>query len=75
MRHVWLSSQSGSKVIKAVTNHEKGLSGTKPRRLLRKHIPINTNQWDTTQVDFMETDTVTHCGTSLMSEFVWSIIF
>ncbi|KTD81157.1 hypothetical protein Lwal_1066, partial [Legionella waltersii] len=51
----------------------KGLSGTKPGSLLRKHIPISTNQWDTSQVGFMEADTVAHCGTSLMGDFVWSI--
>ena len=59
------------KPIKA--RHGKGLSGTKPGSLLRKQIPINTNQWNTRQVGFMEADTVAHCGTSLMGDFVWSI--
>lgn len=59
------------KPIKA--RYGKGLSGTKPGSLLKKHIPINTNQWDTNKVGFMEADTVAHCGTSLMGDFVWSI--
>lgn len=55
------------------TKYGKGLSGTKPGSLLRKQIPISTNQWDTKQVGFMEADTVAHCGTSLIGDFVWSI--
>lgn len=54
-------------------SHGKGLSGTKPGSILRKQIPISTNQWDTRQVGFMEADTVAHCGTSLIGDFVWSI--
>lgn len=53
--------------------YRKGLSGTKPGSLLKKHIPISTNQWDTNKVGFMEADTVAHCGASLMGDFIWSI--
>lgn len=51
----------------------KGLSGTKPGSILRNQIPISTNQWDTKHVGFMEADTVAHCGSSLIGDFVWSI--
>lgn len=69
-----ISASTIDRLLKPVKSHYgKGLSGTKPGSLLRKHIPINTNQWDTRLVGFMEADTVAHCGTSLMGDFVWSI--
>ena len=51
----------------------KGLSGTKPGRLLKNQIPIKTDHWDVTQPGYMEADTVAHCGNSLAGDFVWSI--
>jgi len=51
----------------------KGLSGTKPGRLLKNQIPIKTDNWDITQPGFMEVDTVAHCGNSLAGDFVWSL--
>ncbi len=69
-----MSAATIDRLLKPIkSRYGKGLSGTKPRSLLRKHIPINTNQWDTNQVGFMEADTVAHCGTSLMGDFIWSI--
>lgn len=69
-----MSAATIDRLLKPIkSRYGKGLSGTKPGSLLRKHIPINTNQWDTSQVGFMEADTVAHCGTSLMGNFVWSI--
>jgi hypothetical protein len=40
----------------------RGRSTTKPGTLLRKQIPIKTNQWDESRPGFVETDTVAHCG-------------
>ena len=51
----------------------KGLSGTKPGKILKKHIPIKTDQWDEALPGFLEADTVAHCGTSLAGNFVWSL--
>lgn len=51
----------------------KGLSGTKPGTLLKKHIPIQAGVWDVTQPGFVEADTVAHCGDSLAGDFVWSL--
>ena len=62
------------KPIKAKTKH-KGLSGTKPGRLLKNQIPIRTNHWDDDEPGFLEADTVAHCGNSLEGDFVWSITF
>jgi hypothetical protein len=50
-----------------------GLSTTKPGSLLRKQIPIKTNQWDESRPGFIEADTVAHCGTSLSGNFIYSL--
>ena len=47
-------------------HHTKlGLATTKPGSLLKKHIPIKTNQWDEHIPGFLEADTVAHCGPSV----------
>lgn len=51
----------------------KGLSGTKPGRLLKNQIPLKTDHWDVTKSGFMEADTVAHCGQSLAGNFIWSL--
>ena len=51
----------------------RGRSTTKPGTLLRKQIPIKTNQWDETLPGFLEADTVAHCGTSMAGMFAFTI--
>lgn len=69
-----ISSASIDRLLKAVrAKHPKGLSGTKPGRLLKNQIPIRTTYWDITLPGFMEADTVAHCGNSLAGDFVWSL--
>lgn len=51
----------------------RGRSTTKPGTLLRKQIPIKTDQWNETQPGFLEADTVAHCGESLLGEFIYTI--
>jgi len=46
---------------------------TKPGTLLRKQIPIKTNQWDESRPGFLEADTVAHCGKSLSGMFAYTI--
>ncbi len=41
-----------------------GRATTKPGTLLRRHIPVKTNQWDESRPGFLEADTVAHCGSS-----------
>jgi hypothetical protein len=41
---------------------KKGFSTTKPGSLLKKHIPVKTNQWNEKEPGFIEIDTVAHCG-------------
>jgi hypothetical protein len=51
----------------------RGKSTTKPGTLLRKHIPVKTNQWDESRPGFLEADTVAHCGTSMAGMFAFTI--
>ncbi len=53
----------------------RGRSTTKPGTLLRKQIPIKTNQWDEAKPGFLEADTVAHCGESLLGEFIYTVNF
>lgn len=53
----------------------RGRSTTKPGTLLRKQIPIKTNQWDETRPGFLEADTVAHCGESLLGDFAYTVNF
>jgi len=54
--------------------HNKlGLATTKPGTIIKKHIPIKTNQWDETQPGFIEADTVAHCGNSTAGMFVFTV--
>jgi len=48
----------------------RGRSTTKPGTLLRKQIPIKTDQWNEFRPGFLEADTVAHCGTSVSGSFV-----
>jgi 5S rRNA maturation endonuclease (ribonuclease M5) len=50
-----------------------GLSTTKPGSLIKKQVPIKTNQWDETRPGFIEADTVAHCGSSIAGVFVYTV--
>lgn len=52
---------------------KQGLATTKPGSLLKKHIPIKTNQWDECKPGFLEVDSVAHCGNSVSGMFVYTI--
>lgn len=52
---------------------KRGRTTTKPGTLIRKHIPIKTNQWDESRPGFLEADTVAHCGQSLSGMFAYTI--
>ena len=51
----------------------RGRATTKPGTLLRKQIPIKTNQWDESRPGFLEADTVAHCGESLSGMFAYTV--
>jgi len=52
---------------------KRGLATTKPGTLLKKRIPVKTNQWEETKPGFLEADTVAHCGSSTEGMFVYTI--
>jgi hypothetical protein len=51
----------------------KGRATTKPGTMLKKRIPIKTNQWDEHRPGFLEVDTVAHCGTSTAGMFALTL--
>ena len=50
-----------------------GFATTKPGAIIKKHIPIKTNQWDESIPGFLEADTVAHCGNSMAGMFVFTL--
>lgn len=54
---------------------KRGRSTTKPGTLLRKTIPIKTNQWDERRPGFLEADTVAHCGNTVAGIYVNTVNF
>jgi len=52
---------------------KRGLATTKPGSILKKHIPIKTDQWNESNPGFIEADTVAHCGTSTEGMFVFTV--
>lgn len=50
-----------------------GLCTTKPGTILKKHIPVLTNQWDERRPGYLEADTVAHCGTSIAGSYVHTV--
>ena len=52
---------------------KRGISCTKPGSLLRKHIPIKTDQWDEFNPGCLESDTVHHCGESTEGQYVLTV--
>ena len=70
-----ISPATIDRVLKSVrvSYRKRGRATTKPGTLLRKHIPINTTQWDEARPGFLEADTVAHCGTSTAGMFAYTI--
>ena len=52
---------------------KRGLATTKPGSILKKRIPVKTNQWQETRPGFFEADTVAHCGNSTAGQFVYTV--
>jgi hypothetical protein len=50
-----------------------GLCTTKPGSIIKKQIPIKTNQWDERKPGFMEADAVAHCGSSTAGTFISTV--
>jgi hypothetical protein len=70
-----ISPATIDRVLKStrVSYRKRGRATTKPGTLLRKHIPLNTTQWDETRPGFLEADTVAHCGASTAGMYALTI--
>ena len=70
-----ISAATIDRLISKVRQKHKyrGRSTTKPGTLIKKHIPVKTDQWDEAKPGFLEADTVAHCGTSLLGNFAYTI--
>ena len=72
-----ISPPTIDRILKPVRIHytKRGRSTTKPGTLLRKQIPIKTNQWDESRPGFLEADTVAHCGDSVSGMYANTVDF
>ena len=72
-----ISAPTIDRILKHTRIHytKRGRSTTKPGTLLRKQIPIKTNQWDETHPGFLEADTVAHCGDSTSGMYANTLDF
>lgn len=70
-----ISAATIDRLLKPTRIKYKGRSRstTKPGTLLKKHIPIKTDQWDETRPGFLEADTVAHCGETMAGMFAFTI--
>ena len=53
----------------------RGRATTKPGTLLKKQIPIKTEQWDEFRPGFLEADTVAHCGDTTEGMYAYTVDF
>ena len=70
-----ISAATIDRLLFKVRNRYKkfGFATTKPGSLIRKQVPIKTNQWDERRPGFIEADTVAHCGNSVSGQFVYTV--
>lgn len=54
---------------------KRGFSATRSGTLLRKQIPIQTDQWDQDKPGFIESDTVHHCDQSMAGQYILTVNF
>ena len=66
-----ISASTAKRLLKPARNKYKRINPatTKPGSLLRKQIPIKTDQWDESRPGFIEADSVAHCGGSMLGQF------
>ena len=72
-----ISASTIDRVLKQSRRKHKriNISTTKPGTLLRKQIPIKTNQWEEFRPGFLEADTVAHCGGKTEGDYVNTVDF
>ena len=72
-----ISHASIDRVLKLTRKKYKhrNIATTKPGTLLRKQIPIKTNQWEEFRPGFLEADTVAHCGGCIAGDYAHTVDF
>lgn len=50
--------------------HRRRTVATKPGSLLKAKIPLRLTEWDTSQIGYIETDLVAHCGDSVLGDYI-----
>jgi 5S rRNA maturation endonuclease (ribonuclease M5) len=72
-----ISPATIDKILSPIRFHytKRGRATTNPGTLLRKHIPIKTNQWNESRPGLLEADTVAHGGDSTARMYVNTIDF
>ena len=72
-----ISSATIDRIFKPVRPKfkKRGFSATRSGTLLRKQIPIQTNQWDQDRPGFIESDTVHHCDQSVAGQYILTVNF
>ena len=70
-----ISAATIDRILKPSRPHfkKRGHSATKSGTLLRKQIPIKTDQWDERRPGFIESDTVHHCGDSMAGHYAITV--
>ena len=70
-----ISAATIDRILEPIRKRNKkiGLATTRPGSLIKKRVPIKTNQWDETKPGFIEADTVAHCGNSVAGQFVYTV--
>lgn len=69
-----ISASSIDRLLKPIRAQTKrGLSTTKPGSILKKRIPIQTQDWNITKPGFIEADTVAHCDDRTSGSYVNSV--
>jgi hypothetical protein len=53
----------------------RGRATTKPGTLLKRQIPVKTEQWDENRPGFLEADTVAHCGDTTEGMYTYTVDF
>jgi hypothetical protein len=72
-----MSAATLDRLLKPVrfAHRRRGLSTTRPGKLLRHHIPLRDGPPETSRLGHIEADTVAHCGDSVAGDFVYSLTF
>ena len=72
-----MSPATLDRLLKPVRMQHKrrGLSTTRPGKLLRHQVPLRDGPANTSELGNIEADTVAHCGDSTAGDFIYSLTF